>query len=109
MCLCMRFGTIVLLVGFGIVIGLLPGIIFRYSYLGLLATKAAEHKCTQSFPYTDKSLDCAELDSSIETMKSLDKSLTDFVTQAIADKKASQISVWVRDLQTKQWAAVNEF
>lgn len=64
--------------------------------------------CAQQFPLTDKRLSCAEYAESRDNMQALSAKLTHIAQSHVSEKKAVRVSVWVRDLITRQWAAYNE-
>ncbi len=66
-------------------------------------------KCAQAYEFTSASLGCSQYGESVVRMRALDQSLNDAVNLYLKNGKAKRISVWTRDLETKQWAAVNEF
>jgi beta-lactamase class A len=77
--------------------------------LYLTHTHAKDARCTEKYPLTSTSLDCEEYDASVARVQELDAIFNTTTDQYIAEGKATRISVWVRDLETRQWAASNEF
>lgn len=65
-------------------------------------------RCTAMFPLTSSDLDCEEYAESRDRMKNLNTQLTELAGQLENSVEISDISVWVRDLTTRQWAAYNE-
>lgn len=65
--------------------------------------------CSATFPLTSRSLDCTDYDISSTKMDALDTKLTQAIALSQKEGKVTRASIWVRDLETKQYAAVNEF
>lgn len=68
----------------------------------------ASGSCATRFPLTSRSLDCIDYDVSSAKMDALDAKLTDAIRRFTKEGRVSRASVWVRDLETRQYAAVNE-
>lgn len=64
--------------------------------------------CQAQSPLISRTLDCDEYDRSAARMDTLNKTLSDAVARYRDNGDVKRISVWVRDLETKQYAAVNE-
>lgn len=62
----------------------------------------------REYPLTNKYIDCGEYEQSTKRLDSLEKAFDEATDRFIADGKAERISVWARDLRTKQWAAKGE-
>ena len=93
-------------VGLYFILGLVVGVLATVLYNKTTDDRAGA--CTAMYPLTSQSLDCAGYKESFERLHALQSKLDDAVPQYLAEKKAIRISVWVRDLITKQWAAENE-
>jgi beta-lactamase class A len=87
--------------------GVLAGILLTSLYI--IEQKRLQENCAKEFQFTNQSLGCAEYEESISSMKSLDQELNDATKRYVKDGRATSVSVWVRDLKTRQWAASNEF
>ncbi len=90
--------------GLGLLLGVLSVSAFVFT-----SNKGQNRDCIERLEFTNPSIGCSQYQESLERMRSLDQSLEDAVKLYIKEGKAKRISVWVRDLETKQWAAVNEF
>lgn len=64
--------------------------------------------CAQQFPLTDPGLDCKEYTMSRDRMTTLSNAINELATTLEADSRLEDVSVWVRDLTTRQWAAYKE-
>jgi beta-lactamase class A len=84
---------------------LLVGILLTILYYH--AQGASEPNCQKNYPLTSPELDC-DYDEVRSRLDALDTKLEEAVAHYLAEGRANKISVWVRDLNSKQWAAVNE-
>jgi beta-lactamase class A len=64
--------------------------------------------CIKQYPLTNRVLDCDTYDATSAKLQELNQDLDDLEDSYISQGKATRISIWVRDLTTLQWAAVNE-
>lgn len=85
----------------------LAGVFLTFGYYFLQANGG--ETCKNDFPLTNQSLDCGEYAESRDLMNELTKKLEQKVAAYTEAGKADRISVWVRNLETRQWAAVNQF
>lgn len=67
----------------------------------------SNENCAKNYPFINKNLDCDYNDSAAR-LHALDTLLTNATHLYVQEGKASRVSVWVRNLSTKQWAASNE-
>lgn len=86
----------------GILLGIAMTIVYFHSQT------LQKEACVQKYSLTSPALDCATYEDSSARLKALDQALDDATALYIKEDKATRISVWVRDLETKQWAASNE-
>jgi len=100
MLLIMRIGTVSFIAG--LLVGALA--LFIYNSRADLVSTA----CQSTYPLLSADLDCIGYDSNLQSIKQLDSDLDAKVAQYIKDGKATHVSVWVRDLISKQWASSNE-
>jgi len=70
-------------------------------------TISLQNNCSHQYPLTSPSLDCDYSDNAAR-LRALDQSFETATAQYIKEGRATRISVWVRDLESKQWAASNE-
>ena len=99
----LRLNAMALLWGIGI--GLLPLFAFGvYSHVAQTRRDA----CLTQYRYTSSSLDCAQYEESSDRLKALDAKFEAATAAYVREGKAQKVSVWVRDLESKQYAASNE-
>lgn len=94
-----------LLVCIGVCIGIVPSalyVIFFYEH------DIASAVCAHTYPHTNRTLDCGEYDTSATRLRTLNEKLHELTAAYVKNGKAERVSIWVRDLETKQWAASNE-
>ncbi len=89
------------------------GVSFAAGFFINDGARSARHEertaCQQKYPFTSQMLDCTVYDMSVASTKALDAKLNDATAEYVKEGKAKRVSVWVRDLNTGQWAASNEF
>lgn len=78
------------------------------SYVVSSAHDAKTEDCINKYKLTSQTLDCESYEDSSQRLRALGASFNSAVDQYIKEGKAKRISVWVRDLETKQFASVNE-
>lgn len=66
-------------------------------------------ECSKKYPLTNTTLNCSEYEESLIAVQTLTKKFDETIKVFIATGKAERISIWTRDLNTKLWAASNEF
>jgi beta-lactamase class A len=77
--------------------------------VGYYALQESEvERCAVLFPLTSRDLDCEEYAESRDRMTNLSAQLSEHATQLENSSGISDISIWTRDLTTRQWAAYNE-
>lgn len=81
-----------------------------YWYYVLFSTKHIwiDTSCLENYPLTSRSLDCELQDQAAAHMQAVETVLETEATRHIAGGQATRISIWVRDLETRRWAATNE-
>jgi beta-lactamase class A len=89
----------------GITIGFLP--LFIYGAWWLVDQRNISD-CLQQYHFTSASIDCASYAESSQRLQALDQKLGDARRLYVDGGKAARVSVWVRDLESKQWAATRE-
>lgn len=92
-------------IAIGILIGFVP--VFIYGLWWYVAQRSS-NDCLQKYRFTSASLDCAGYTESAERLQTLDQKISDARRLYIEAGKATRISVWVRDLESKQYAATRE-
>jgi beta-lactamase class A len=65
--------------------------------------------CGKKYPLTSQELDCATFDDTSAKIQTLDAEFKKAADQYIAEGKATHVSAWVRDMDSRQWAAANEY
>lgn len=63
--------------------------------------------CLKDYPLTSRSLDCGQHDQSEAHMQVVQALIEAESTRHIREGHAARVSVWVRDLETRRWAASN--
>jgi len=92
-----------------IALGVAVGVGVSFSFLSKTgALPTASNDCMKMYPLTSDLLDCDSYDSSSQSLSNVDSALDSAVATYIQEGKAKRISVWVRDLDTNQWASTNE-
>ncbi len=66
-------------------------------------------ECLKKYPLTNNDIGCNEYEESLVSLKALDTAFEEVGQSYITSGKAKRISVWVRDLDSRLWAASNEF
>lgn len=84
------------------------GVLGALLYSGTTTVGNVE-KCASQFPLTNQDLGCEEYAEAHDKMSKLNTEIEAIVSKYVAEKKVLRASVWVRDLTTRQWAAVNHF
>ncbi len=79
-----------------------------YIYIQHAQATAANHDCIKQYPLTSQTLDCDTYQESAASLHSVDQALDAATAQYVQEGKATRVSVWVRDLETLQWASSNE-
>jgi len=64
--------------------------------------------CNKQFPLTSYLLDCSGFDENAASVQALDSTLDQAAANDMRQGKAKRISIWVQDLQTKQYASTDE-
>lgn len=64
--------------------------------------------CLKDYPLTSRSLDCEMQDQAAARMQAVESTLETEAARHIAEGHATRVSIWVRDLETRRWAAANE-
>lgn len=90
--------------GFGLVIGILA----VSSGLISSSSSSSSFTCALRYPLTSQEIDCDEYETSAAKMKALDATYNAMAEQYVKDGKVKRLSIWSRDLVTRQWAAANE-
>lgn len=79
---------------------------------GFSLSRTAEHKdfspCSETFTFLSDEIDCGSIDEKIEQMVRLDQIIENFIHQEKKAGHASEIAVFFRDLNSRQWFGVNE-
>jgi beta-lactamase class A len=99
--LCFLIGLVVT----GIFVGILASLLYNTALGGRIG---ADLKCQKAYPLTSQSIPCDDYEVSAEALYKLEKKFNDAVEDYLQTGKAARVSVWVRDLETKQWAATKE-
>lgn len=68
-----------------------------------------EKNCTLQYRFTSSELNCSQFDESRDIMQRLDSALNSAVLQYVNEKRATRISIFTRDLRSKQWAGANQY
>ncbi len=90
--------------------GFLVGAVSTALYFSIMQDrKVLELDCQKQYPLTSHSLDCAEFHDSVEITEHLHDMLEKMSDGYIRQGKATRVSVWTRDLISRQWAAYEEF
>lgn len=63
--------------------------------------------CFQQFSLTNKNIECEEYAEARDRMQNLSRLFEEKEAELKSQKKITRMSVWVRDLNTRQWAALN--
>jgi beta-lactamase class A len=84
------------------------GVMGGVAYTLYAARAQINADCVKLYPLTNINIDCGEYSDSSTRLKNIDSTLTDAADLYIKEGKATNISVWVRDLTSLQWASVNE-
>ena len=92
--------------GFLIAIGIVLGLSFWI--FSPQASTPLSDGCLQKYSLTSQSIDCDTYDSSSARLDSLQNQMQTATDLYISEKKASRVSIFVRDLVTKQYASNNE-
>jgi len=87
---------------------LCTGIGVAATFIYLQSQSASAQNCIKKYSLTSHTLDCADYEDSAARLRALGTTLDDAIAQYKREGKVTRVSVWVRDLQTKQWAASNE-
>ena len=77
-------------------------------YIASGAENSIDTSCLSQYPLTNHNIDCNELEQNSQTLQDVDHSLDAAVAQYIQEGRATDVSVWVRELNTSQWASTNE-
>jgi beta-lactamase class A len=88
-------------------IGLVVGIFLTSSGL-ISSSSSSSFTCALRYPLTSQEIDCDEYETSAAKMKALDATYNAMAEQYVKDARVKRISIWSRDLVTRQWAAANE-
>ncbi|MBC7836760.1 serine hydrolase [Acetobacteraceae bacterium] len=89
------------------VLWLLIGIVATIIYFH---TRTTSHQaCFAEYPLTSQLLDCDESLNTSARLSDLENTLQAAAPEYKRQGKANRISIWVRDLKTLHWAAVDEF
>jgi beta-lactamase class A len=77
-----------------------------------LSRKISAHdnfkKCSDQYAFISPEIDCSNINEKIEQFDVLEKKIQTIVNQEEQAGNAQQISVFFRDLNTRQWVGVNE-
>ena len=92
-------------VSYGVGIGL--GLIIGYFLFNKVSTSLGNQACNKQFNLTSPEIDC-NYDDTAARLQSLDTQLDQATTLYIQEGRATHISIFVRDLDSKQWASTNE-
>jgi beta-lactamase class A len=92
-------------IALGALLGLSCGV-FYFWYRPV--TQFADSVCQSNYPLLNGMIDCDTYNESAQEVKTLDKEFDESIAQYVHEGKAARVSVWVRDLNTKQWAATDE-
>ena len=79
-----------------------------FVYTQQAQTTKAIQDCIKQYSLTSQTLDCVTYQESADTLHSLDAALDQQTALYIQEGKATRVSIFVRDLETKQWASTNE-
>ncbi|HYF13247.1 MAG TPA: serine hydrolase [Candidatus Paceibacterota bacterium] len=88
-------------------IGVAGGLTIALTYLNTQAV--ADQDCLKKYSLTVSTVDCGQYEESLGKINALDQIFNEKTAQYVREGKAQRVSVWVRDLTTRQWAASNEF
>lgn len=91
-----------ILLGIGVLIG--STVVWGYC---VFAAPHLQKGCLDKFPLTNQTLDCDEYDASLAQLSALEGNLSTAATLYIEKGRADKISVFVRDLETRQIASVH--
>jgi hypothetical protein len=89
-------GLVGMLLGAGIVAWYIPA-------------HTGQSTCSKNYPLINSAVDCGDYEQSAENLQNIDSAADDAVALYIKEGKATNASVWVRDLTTQQWASTNEY
>jgi beta-lactamase class A len=86
-----------------LIIGILFGAGYFYSQ-----QHAPDQACITKYALTSQTLDCGTYEDASSRIRALDQALKDATALDISEGRVTRMSVWVRDLESRQWAASNE-
>ena len=89
----------------GLIIGF--GVVYAYAY-EFSPTGKVVTSCAKQYKLTSQQIPCMSLDVQTNQLHALDTQLDSAAALYISEGKATKISVWVRDLNSSQYAATNE-
>ena len=64
--------------------------------------------CIQKYPLVQHTVDCGQYNDASDRLENIDAAIDAATAQYIAEGKVTKISVWVRDLNSYQWASTDE-
>src|SRR4051812_16659527 len=85
---------------------ILLGVVLTILYFHNL--RLVKYACLEKYSLTSPSLDCQSYQESSARLRALNQAFNDATASYIKEGKATRVSVWVRDQETRQWAASNE-
>ena len=90
-------------------VGMIVGFsVFGAHYLWGHSKGFAQGYCLKEYPLTNPNLSCDEFEDANTRLRALFADMQEFEKRIKQDGSATRISIWVRDLQTNQWSALNE-
>ncbi len=91
----------------GLVVGF--AVCYMFSYSPGSNKIGAGSECFRKYFLTNRHLDCNEYEESLSTVQALSAKYDAAIKIFVDSGKAERVSVWTRDLDTRLWAASNEF
>ncbi len=99
--------TIIGILG-GTMIGWAIGVYFLIPKNGDVASASNTPGCNAEYKYINTEIPCDEFNETLNKISSIQKSVQNEVSRDILEGRATRISVWSRDLPSKQYLAVNQ-
>lgn len=93
------------MVAFGI--GVATGAVVCFM-LPVFGSVHISEECLKTYEFTADSISCEEYEESYSRMKVLDEKLSTAAKEYEKNPKITRLSIWTRDLKTRQWAAYKE-
>lgn len=88
--------------------GMLTVIVWYYLFDNNQKELSTDSNCTSNYIFINPEPDCETFDARVAVLKNLNNELEKRVDEYLSEEKATKISVWSRDLTTRQWIGINE-